>query len=471
MGTDSWLITTRKVFTGLLLTLALTQAQSGSDRYPEVRAILTEVEIAAAKIGVLRDKNNALSSVAFLYARAGYLDDAFRVAAMAGMEQGFFTKAQTLYGDLPGARRVIGAVQDPVSKSALLSGVADTLWRMGDAVNARTLLLEAEQVASKIVAPSRRKVQLQMIAQLTNALPSTAPIPLSATPYPRPRKSPESPASPFPITVDGFRKKTPEAIANDSLQNGAFLTELYAFAVAGDREGLLKHTAHAVSTFQKTMAFATIEHLLIQIGEVAEAESYARKIPEDQSDCALARVEALSAAAVAWARAGNTEQAQEVFDDALETLASVGPDLAFGKAVVAAAVATAQSEAGFVATSSQTFELSLKLAQHVPLRPKPVKGVYKNTYFGRSFRDDAFGKIFDAALRIHNLSAARRTVAVWASSNDSDPHVSIVNAWFHAGRKDEAIAHARGISDVKERVSALEWLARNALDEAGGPLL
>lgn len=452
---------------------ASAMAATAADYYPEIRTIIQEaVEASAgAGISVLPDRSKPMTWAADLFARAGYLEDADKAAAKAGVGPEQFVRARTLYGDLVSARRAIDAVRDADQKATLLTTVGNILWRMGDPANAQKVLDEAERASTAIPNVSRRKARMQLVVQLRDALANDPPIPLSQKPNPQPRAPVTSPIPAFPITVDGFRQKDPALTTTDAQKNGVYLTQLYALAAAGDREGLLKHTRAAVSPFQKAMGLASIEHIFIQIGAPAEAEQYAREIPDDRSDCTLARVEALSATATAWARKGDTEHAQACFNEALATLTMVGRELAFGKAVVAASIAAAQSESGLVATSSKTFDLALKLASEVPSRPKPVNGVYPKTYFGRGFQDDAFRAIFAAAIRIHDLGAARHTAEMWHTSAGSDANSSIVDAWLAAGRKDDALAFARSLRDPIERVPALLSLARSLLDDAGAPVI
>jgi tetratricopeptide (TPR) repeat protein len=409
-------------------------------------------------------------SAAELFARAGYLKDAAEIAAKVGIPPEQFVRARTLYGDLVGARRVIDAVRDPDQRVILLTAVGNILWRMRDPANAKKILAEAEGVSKAIPNIARRKARMQVVLQLRDVLADEPPIPLSHEPSPQPRAPASSPVPAFPITVDGFRQKDPKATTDDAQENGVYLTRLYALAAAGDHEGLLNHTRAASTPFQKAMGLASLEHILIQLRAPAEAEKYAREIPNDCPDCTLARVEALSAVATAWARTGDPERAQKCFEEALVGLKTVGLDLAFGKAVVAASIAAAQYESGLVATSAQTFELALKLTSQVPSRPKPVKGVYPKMYFSRGFQDDAFRAIFAVAIRIYD-GAARRTAEMWHDLAGDEAYSSIVDAWLAAGRKEDALAFARTISDPEQRVAALLWLARSLLDDAGAPVI
>ena len=138
-------------------------------------------------------------------------------------------------------------------------------------------------------------------------------------------------------------------------ENEGYLTQLYAFAAAGDQEGLLKHITAATTPIQKTVRLASLIHVLIQAGMVNGTSGYLQAIPDDGADCSLAKAEVLTAVGSGWKRAGDLEHATQSFDAALLNVTPVGRELTFGKAVVVAAVAAA-------------------LATDVPRRPKPVAG-------------------------------------------------------------------------------------------------
>jgi tetratricopeptide (TPR) repeat protein len=454
-----------------IIVTARVASAAANNYYPEIRSIILEAENASTGITGLPDGSKLLSWAADLLARAGYLDDAGRVGAKAAVPPEQFASAQTLYGGLEGALKAVATMRDPERRTTRLTGLGNILWRMGDPANARKLLDEAERAANTLPNLAHRKVQLQLIAQQKGALSDDPPVPLSAKPHPEPRKTADSRIPAFPVTVDGFRDKNPDEIAKRTKENEVYLTQLYALVAARDREGLLKHTAEASSPFQKTLGLASIEHLLIHVGAVKDAEQSARAIPNDGADCTLAKAEALTAAGTAWARIGDSERAQETFESALQNVASVGRDLAFGKAIVIASIAAAEAESGMIATGNKTFETALKSVSQVEPCPKPVKGVYPKTYFGRRFQDDAYRLIFGVAIRAHDLGAARHTVDLWRAAGGSGENVSIVDAWLGVGRKDEALSYARGLKDAIERVPTLLWMARSLLDEAGAPLL
>jgi len=72
---------------------------------------------------------------------------------------------------------------------------------------------------------------------------------------------------------------------------------------------------------------------------------------------------------------------------------------------------------------------------------------------------------------VDNLEIARNRVEPWRSSGVAGVDESIIDAWFRVGRKDEAISYARSLKGETLRTSALLWVARKLLDEAGAPLL
>jgi hypothetical protein len=161
---------------------------------------------------------------------------------------------------------------------------------MGDRAHARKLLDEAEQAVNGIPNLTHRKVQLQLIAQQRGVLSDDPPVPLSATPNPAPPKNTTNSLIPaFPVTVDGFRDKSPEEVAKSAKENEVYLTQIYSLVARRDRQGLLKHTAEASSPFQKTLGLASIERLLIQLGALKDAEQSARAIPDDGTDCTPAK--------------------------------------------------------------------------------------------------------------------------------------------------------------------------------------
>jgi tetratricopeptide (TPR) repeat protein len=460
------------VLVSCLLALASAQlVSSANDFYPEIRTLILEAEMASAGITALPDKSNPLSTAAALLARAGYLDDAVRVGARAGVSPEDSAFAQTLYGDLPGALKAVAAMRDVERRTTRLTDIAHLLWRMGDRANASKVLDEAERIANLILNLEHRKFHLRVITQERAALSGEPPIPISALPHPESPKAANLAIPAFPVSVDGFRDEDPAGVTNRAKTNEEYLTRLYALVVAHDSEGLRRHTEQAATPFQKALGLASLEHLLIQVGAVEQAEQSARAIPDDNEDCSLAKAEALTATATAWGRKGDSERARENFDAALQAAASVGgSDLAFGKAVVTASIAAAQAESGMVLLSNKTFETALKLVLQIKPRPKPINGVYPKNYFGGRFQDGGYNAIFGFALRAHNLGIARNALELWRALGVAGVHEDIMYAWLGAGRRDEAISYAHSLKEGTSRAQALLWLARTLLDEAGAPM-
>jgi hypothetical protein len=143
------------VLVSCLLVLASAQlVSSANDFYPEIRSLILEAETASAGITALPDGSKPLSTTAELLARAGYLDDAMRVGARAGVPPEQFAFAQTLYGDLPGALKAVAAMRDLERRTTRFTDIAHLLWRMGDRTNASKVLDEAERLANLILNQS-----------------------------------------------------------------------------------------------------------------------------------------------------------------------------------------------------------------------------------------------------------------------------------------------------------------------------
>src|SRR5205807_390247 len=94
------------------------------------------------------------------------------------------------------------------------------------------------------------------------------------------------------------------------------------------------------------------------------------------SDCRLAKAEALRAAGAAWLRASNDTRAQTDFDAATGLVKSV-PDLPLGKMSVILSIATAQARGGIIAGAGTNFRLAKELALELPTRPALSKGPAK----------------------------------------------------------------------------------------------
>jgi len=323
-------------FVVIAVTLLPMVAQEAGqhDRYPEIRALMREAELAAVNIQFLKDRSEPSSWAARLYGRAGYLEDAARALGNKPDSAGYFLwRARVLYGDLAGAEQSLAAIADPERKAGAMASLADLLWKMGDPTNARSRFEAARELAPKIVNPDHRKRLLATIEQGLMYVSEDPPYRISAMPRPQKRFQLQgSPIPLFPITTDGFRDLDSEQVAHRVSANGEFMTKLYGRMEAHDRDGLFSLAESAGSPFQYTLGMAAIEHILIQAGLPEDAELYANKIPEQDSDCSLAKAEALSAAGAAWLRTGESERAHNDFEAAIRLVKSV-TDLPLGKSI------------------------------------------------------------------------------------------------------------------------------------------
>jgi hypothetical protein len=454
------------LYSVFLARLLSTNPCRAADLYPKIHEIILEAEADSAGMLVLPDKSRPIEYAASLLARAGYIDDAKK----AGASPVRLVRAWTLYGDADGAYRAAMAEADPERRTNSLQNIVDILWRMGRIEQARTILNAARDASKTIADPSHRKLRAQGIEQLSGLLLEEPPERLSQEPKPKTRSVRGSTVPPFPVTTDGFRKRDPKTIADDAKQNAEFMTQIYTLVAAGNRQGLLNLAESAKSSFQKMLAWASLEHLFIQLGVPVEAEGYARLIVEDGADCTLAKVEALAAAGSTWGRRKEPQQAARCFDDALHLAATVGRDLAFGRATVVARVAGAEVDAGLTPQASAAFDLALDLTRLVPLRPKPVNRVYPANALDNNFQDNVYRTIFETACTAHDTATARKAQKALHESSGISANGTIVTDWIDAGNADEAIAYARGLQDRAERVSALLNIADRWLDAAGAPV-
>jgi tetratricopeptide (TPR) repeat protein len=464
-----------RLFTLLIAVVVPLRSQGDAvraDRYPEIRVLLREAEAAATKIAFLDDRSNPHSWAASLYARAGYLEDATRAfgksSEPASEPPYSLWRARVLYGDLIGAEKTLESIADPEHKAAAITSLADLLWRMGEPTKARIRFEAARQIAPKIANLEHRKRILTSIEQGLTYLSEEPPNRLSPTPSPQKKfDAQDSPIPLFPITTDGFRDLDAKEVAKRASANGEFMKNLYGRMETGDREGLLRIADSAATPFQKALGMASIEHVFIQARQPEGAEQYAEKIPTSDSDCLLAKAEALSAAGAAWLRAGDTRRAHTNFENAIELVKSV-PDLPLGKLLVMLSIGSAQAKGGLVASAGTSFRLAKELAQDLPVRPVPAKLPAKTTPQATHYRDETYSKILLAAIRAHDLGAANEAARLWRLvDNKAGPE--IVEAWLDAARTEDAVASAREIEDVPQRVKALLVLARELLDRAGAP--
>lgn len=243
-------------FALLVLSSLLLRAQA-QDLYPEIHALVSEAESAAADIRLLEDRSDPHAWAGRIYARAGYLDDAERAFAVSpGSSDGPpypLWRAWVVYGRLDRAEKSFESVADPDKKAGLLAALADLLWRMGQPAEARLRFTSARQFAAKVVNPARRQQLLGSIDQGLMFVSDPPPYLISPMPHPRPRlRIEDSPIPTFPVTADGFDDTTPSEIAARATANEAFLTQVYDRIAARDGEGLQRLTEGASTPFQKS---------------------------------------------------------------------------------------------------------------------------------------------------------------------------------------------------------------------------
>ena len=466
-----------RLLTLFIVATLSTRAQQSAvtvDRYPEIRVLIHEAETAAVNIRFLDDRSNPHTWAASLYARAGYLDDAARVfdkqtSSLPPASQPPFALwcARVVYGDLPGAEKLLNANTDPEHRTAAMTALGHLLWRMGEPEKARIRLEAARQFAPKITNVQHRQRLLSSIDQELAYLAEAPPEQLSATPKPQKRiAAQDSPFPSFPITTDGFRDLDLKEVARRATANGEFMKKLYGRMEVGDREGLLRIAESAATPFQMALGMASIEHILIQAGHPEMTVQYVEKMPVIDADCLLAKAEALSAAGASWLRVGDSGRAHTQFEAAIKLVESV-PDLPLGKVLVILSIGSAQAKGGLVATAGASFRIAKELALALPVRPLAAK-LPSKTPAVVHYRDEAYGKILLATIRAHDVSGANDAARLWREvDNRAGPE--IVEAWLDAGRTDDAVAAAREIEDVPQRVKTLLVLARDLLNNAGAP--
>ncbi len=247
------------------------------------------------------------------------------------------------------------------------------------------------------------------------------------------------------------------------------IRQLYAHAAAGDLAGIKETTDAAPTPFQRAIAIASLEHVLIQQHKPDLADRQAEKIPEDDSACQLAKAEAFSAVATEWLHKLDEDRAKADFARAKGLVLSVH-DLLFGKISVLVSIAETQSRNGMMEAGKATFQNAIELALKLPPRPQYVQGVRRPTPpRGVHYRDEGFPNILRAAIRSRNLSLVDDAATAWAKSGDQVGS-AVVDAWLAEGRAEEAVTAARRIEDPDRRVSNLLGLARTILDEQGAPI-
>jgi hypothetical protein len=463
---------TTRILTPVTLFLLPLYAQApSSDRYPEIRAIIREAEAASAGVRLLDDRSNPHSWAGTLYARAGYLEDSARAFGvdLASRSPYPLWRAQVVYGDLAGAEKKLRANNPESEKQAgALSSLADLLWRMGKPAEARVRYEDALAIASKIANPEHRKRITDDIRRGLAFLSEEPPDLISPVPHPvRKFKPDDSAVPPFPITTGGFRDLDLKEVADRAAADARFMTDLYGRIAAGDREGIARVAAGAETPFRKALGFASLEHLMIQANQAEAAERFAEAIEDKDPDCALAKAEALSAAASAWLRRGETGRADRDFEAATALARSVG-ELPLGRVSVVVSIAAARFRGGMVASSAESFELAQALAEGMPLRPKPSAVPAAKPSRAIHYRDEAENLILLAAIRAHNLGAARKAADLWKADNSAADFV-IVRARLNADQTGEALAFARKSSNPSNLIAQLLSIAQYMLDEAGAP--
>lgn len=347
------------------------------DLYPQVHTVLLDAEASATNITFLDDRSNPHTSIGDLYAHAGYLEDAERV--FAGYPSSipgppyYLWRAWVVYGRLDRAEKSIDEITDPEHKGQFVLSLADLLWRMGQADQARIKFVQARALAAKISDVAHRKQFLVSVDQGLQFVSDPPPDLITTTPHPRPQFSiQDSPIPLFPITADGFKDSDPNSTAVRANANADFIKKLYDRVAARDPNGLRRLTDGASTPFQKALGLASLEHLMILSKESKLAEEFATAIPETDSSSSLAKAEALSAAGAARLKEHNGDAAIADFAAATKVVQSVS-DLPLGKVSVLVSIATAQRKGGLIEGGNLTFHAAIGLAQDLPQRPKPQR--------------------------------------------------------------------------------------------------
>jgi len=421
----------------------------------------------------LKDGSNSHTWAGDILAHAGYLEDAERAYAKsrggsADPSYNILWRGWIVYGQRERAEKFIESAVTADKKAGYLASFADLLWRLGESDQARARYEAARGAASKIVDPAKRKALLATIDQGLQFVSEPPPYIISANPHPNPRFSLQESSIPaFPITTDGFQDFPPEEKAARARADEEMIRQLYARAAAGDLAGIKRITESAPTPFQRAIAIASLEHVLIQQHQPDLAEQQAGTIPEIDSACLLAKAEALSSAATEWLHKLDEDHAKVDFDRAKKLVFSVD-DLLFGRISVLSSIAETQSRSGMMDAGATTFQSAIGLALKLPTGPQYAQGVRRPPTRGVHYRDEAFGRILRAAIRSHNLNVVDGAATAWAKSGDQVGS-AVVDAWLVEGRTEEAIAAARRIQDPDQRVSNLLGLARTILSEQGAP--
>ena len=455
-----------------ILSILRLEAQN-LDLYPQVHKILIDAEASATNIRFLDDRTNPHTWIGDLYAHAGYLEDAERAfAASPSSIPGppyYLWRAWVVYGRPDRAEKSIDAVTDPEHKGQFVLSLADLLWRMGQADQARLKFAEAKTLAAKFTDVAHRKQFLASVDQGLQFVSDPPPDLITTTPHPRQKfRVQDSPIPLFPITADGFKDTDPSATAERANVNADFIKKLYDRVAARDPDGLRRLTDSASTPFQKALGLASLEHLMILSREFKLAEEFAAAIPETDSSSSLAKAEALSAAGAARLKDHNDNAAMTDFTAATKVVQSVS-DLPLGKVAVLVSIATAQLKGGLNESGNMTLHVAIAIAQDLPQRTKLRAGVARQTGLGVHYKDEAFKQILTAAIKERDIAVVNDLTDVWRKAGD-DPDGAVVDAWLDADRPDEAIAVARKIENPQVRVKTLLQVARTLLDRAGAPI-
>jgi len=451
----------------LLVRIVFAAGAEQPDLYPQIREIIQAAERDSLQIAMLDDRSRPGEWAGHLYARAGYLSEAARAYSRTSTVPFALFKARIIYGDLAGTEKGIASLARPEQRLHAQLSVADVLWRMGKSDKAQDFVTAARKTVVNVGDPTLQARLITLIEQTAEYLKEEPPNHLSAHPVPPHRLDPqESAFPPFPITTDGFADRTVKEVDQQASANRELMTEIYHRIAAQDREGLMHIMQTAVTPFQKTLAIASIEHLLIQVSQPEMAEQYAITIPEVNVECRLAKAEAVNSAGAVWLRVGNADRARTDFE-AARKLAESARELPFGQASVFVSIATAQAKGGLIASSEESLRAAEQIARQMPIRPA-VSLRENQTPISHHYRDEAYREILAGAIRVHNLGMARQIAELWKAI-DKRSSGEIVNAWLRADKPEEAMAFARSIENTPERVKTQLSLAQMLLDQAGAP--
>lgn len=451
------------------MILAVAAFLCAADYYPQARALIQEAEKTATAAGVtaLERRSDVRSWAARLYASGGYLEDAARVLGKSAAADPYFQRARAIYGELPAVERETEAIVDHDLRASRLLALADLVWKMGDAARARKHLESARLDALKIPDPVKRKKTIDKVEFELKYLTDEPPMRISAKPQPWSRTAARQSVLPaFPITTGGFRNKDPQGATSKAHRDEEFLQKLFGFMAARDHTALANLVETAGSPFQKILALASIEHIMIQTYEPKAASALARQMPESDADCLLAKAEALASSGAAWSRKLDDANAKEDFALAAK-LVRAADDLPLGKVAVMVTIADGQCRAGLKEDCRKTLEDAIEIAQALPPTRPPYTAA-GNRVRVNHYRYEAYSKILDEAL-YHKLSpVVSRVSDLWIQVED-DAGQTIAVALADGGQLDAAIDLVRRIAKPAAKISAMLELAESLLNHGGVP--